>query len=476
MLRPDAPAGLLDAFWAYERALVADDLGTLDRLFLHDAATLRGDANGLLVGHDRISAFRAVRGGAPAREVVDVHVQAIDDDAALVVAVTAPARGGRGLQTQLWRRQQGSWVIAAAHVSGPPTTFDPAVWRAVGAPLAGPTGTGTLAGESVAVKDVFAVGGFAIGAGVPAYRDSGEVEPADAAALAALRAAGASVRGIAQTDQLAYSLAGDNAHSGTPVNAVVAAAYPGGSSSGVATAVALGEATIGLATDTAGSVRVPASYQGLWGLRSSHGLIDRAGLLPLAPDFDTVGLLTRTPELLLRAASVLVGPETSDARAGGEISLAASGLEAELDAVAEAFRVHQAFQAWQAHGAWIRAHPDAVVGSAALRFRTASTVTSGQDAAARSVLDAARQRWDDRLGDGVLVLPSAATPAPRTWATPTEIEDARRATFRLTCVAGVTGRPALSAPLGTTPDGPVGTSYVGPRGSDLDLLRRAATG
>jgi len=95
-MRTDPPAGLLEAFRAYERALGTDDLDALDRLFAPGPETLRGDATGLLVGHERIAAFRGARGGAPARRLVEVHVRTVDDDHALVVAVTELLRGGRG--------------------------------------------------------------------------------------------------------------------------------------------------------------------------------------------------------------------------------------------------------------------------------------------------------------------------------------------------------------------------------------------
>ncbi|MDO9079141.1 MAG: amidase family protein, partial [Brevundimonas sp.] len=124
-----------------------------------------------------------------------------------------------------------------------------------------------------------------------------------ALALAAgLLAAGASVPGIAQTDEFAYSIAGRNPHYGTPPNPAVLGGVPGWSSSGPASAVALGQASIGLGTDTVGSIRVPASYQGLWGLRTTHGSVSADRLLPLAPTFDSVGWVTRSA-IALRAAA-----------------------------------------------------------------------------------------------------------------------------------------------------------------------------
>ena len=92
----DLPSGLLDAFWRYERALMADDVPELDALFADGPWTLRGDAAGLLVGSDAIAAFRRGRGGAPKRRIAAVHVRVLGGDAAVVVAELAPRTGGRG--------------------------------------------------------------------------------------------------------------------------------------------------------------------------------------------------------------------------------------------------------------------------------------------------------------------------------------------------------------------------------------------
>ena len=496
------PAGLADAFARYERALMADDLPALAELFADGDDTLRGDVAGLLVGSAEISAFRSVRGGAPPRVIVASHVQVIDATHALVVAVTAPRRGGRGLQTQLWRRDgDDRWRITAAQVGAPPSTFDPTVWRIVGDPLvAGSTAVGPLTGESVAVKDLFAVAGHPVGAGVPAYLAESRTSPAHASAVERLLTAGAALRGIARTDQFAYSLAGTNEHYGTPVNAVVAGAIPGGSSSGSATAVALGVASIGLATDTAGSVRVPASYQGLWGLRTTHGAVDRAGLLALAPSFDTIGLLTRDAALLAMATSVLLDPGRPAHQPAAEVVVAAdllAGLDPttaaavsaaaqplattdvevadvlDLDAAVEAFRIHQAFEAWEVHGGWILRHPGAVVGAAAARFAAAADVRDDEDAAAQGVLAGARTALDEALGNRVLLLPSAASTAPRVWDSVSQVERARAATMRLTCLAGITGRPAVSAPALLVGEAPLGLCLLGPRDSDLALVELA---
>ncbi|MBK4346352.1 DUF3225 domain-containing protein [Lacisediminihabitans sp. G11-30] len=498
-----APAGLLDAFWGYERALMANDLVALDGFFAPGPQTLRADAGGILVGHDAISAFRRGRGGAPARTIGDVHVRRITDDTAVVIAQTLPSTGGRGQQTQVWcRTTDGSWVIEAAHVSQPAAAIAAAVWRVVGSPLVAGAASGPLVGQTVAVKDLFAVAGFATGAGVPAFLAARAPAGDNATVVAELLAAGASVQGIAQTDEFAYSIAGRNAHYGTPPNGAVPGAIPGGSSSGPASAVALGQASIGLGTDTGGSIRVPASYQGLWGLRTTHGAVSRAGMLPLAPSFDTVGWLTRDAATLELAASVsvdaaaqrslepsfvvdpslvaLATPEVQAAFASAVAGLSVTSVDlGDPDELVEAFRVTQAAEAWMSDGAWVDAHPGALGSDIAARFAVAKGITEGQALAGASAFDGARAHLDRVLGDRILLLPSASSAAPSTTAEGAELEAIRGSTLRLTCIAGITGRPALSVPLMTVPvettaAAPVGLCLVGPRYSDLALIALGA--
>ena len=569
------PAGLLEAFDAYEHALAADDQEALAAAFEPTATVMRADAGGLLVGHDAITAFRGRRGGGPVRRVVEVHVRVLGDDAALIVSVNAPAGGGRGVVTQLWRRggfdastsasasastsagatadadadagaesggpAQGPWRIASAHVQAPAPAVDRRVWRVVGEPLVpgrrgdGPTGTAppegaadgvepTLVGETVAVKDLFAVAGHAVGAGVPAYLEGAAVQTEHAAAVRRLLDAGASVTGIAQTDEFAYSIAGRNSAYGTPPNPARPGAISGGSTSGPAAAVALGQVSIGLGTDTGGSLRVPASYQGLWGIRTTHGAVDRTGLLPLAPSFDTVGWLTRDAGTLLRAAATslpadeqrgvdpvfavdptllaAVAPEVRDAFTRSIDEAVAEGRIARPEPVAlgdvaelfELFRVRQAYEAWRSNGDWIEAHPGQLADDVAARFAFGSSVSPQRAEEARVALADERHRLEAVLADRVLLLPSASSAAPSLSATSAEVDAVRSATLGLTCVAGVLGAPAVSAPLLQVPgDGsrhaalaaegrpvvtsrpaPVGLCFVGPRGSDLALLAAAA--
>lgn len=522
-LQGDLPPGLLDAFDAYEVALAANDQVALAEAFESGDETLRADAAGLLVGHEAITAFRGRRKSAPVRRIEQCHVRVIDPATALIVSVNLPSGGGRGVVTQLWRLSaaDGVWRIASAQVQAPAPIFDTRIWRVVGAPLVAssldfdpddaPTAEAApLIGETVAVKDLFAVAGVRIGAGVPAYLDEQSEQEFHSPAVQALLDAGASVLGIAQTDEFAYSIAGRNSAYGTPPNGAVPGAISGGSTSGPAAAVALGHASIGLGTDTGGSIRVPASYQGLWGLRTSHGAVRRTDLLPLAPSFDTVGWLTRDADLLSRvAAATFGGPAATSSPRQRDVSPAfvvdpsvtasvspdvreafrsrIEGLVADSSVDApeeialgdiahlyELFRVLQAAEAWRSHGDWITAHPGALAPDVESRFQFGRSVTPDREAAARSELAVQRDHLDRMLDGRILLLPSASSAAPSLSATPAEFDAIRSRTLGLTCIAGVGGYPAVSAPLLRVPGGPVGLCLVGPRGTDLALVRIAA--
>ncbi|WP_410872152.1 amidase family protein [Nocardia sp. A7] len=409
---------------------------------------------------------------------------------------------------------------------------DTTVWRERGDPLVRATSTGPLAGHTVAVKDLFAVAGYPIGAGVEDFLAERTPEPRHAAVVADLLAAGATITGIARTDEFAYSITGGNGRTGMPVNPAAPQCVPGGSTSGPAVAVARGEATIGLGTDTAGSIRVPGSYQGLWGIRTTHASLDTTGLLPLAPSFDTIGWLTRDPATLFAVADVLItntvvpqnknavaridigrspvgrdpevgqGAAATDSehtglRAGelvvdpalcgaaepgvAERSLLAAEelgarpitLRADLDRWFSAFRAVQAFEAWAGHGEWLTAHPGALEPEVGERFAWAATVTAEQATAARTVVVEAAVRIRGTIGDRVLVLPTTAGPPPLREADQRTRDAVRGATLRLTCLASIAGLPAVTLPLPDRHGLPVGLCLVGAANTDRALIHLA---
>jgi amidase len=504
----------------YERALTRHDLDALHEWFSEDPCTLRADAHGVLIGRQAIDEFRRRSPGALPRTVDRLHIVPLADSAAIAVAETLRPDGTRGLQTQAWVKTLQGWKISAAHVSvSPPTAAaapagdpagqsppeDLALWRVKGTPLVRGAEGATLSGRTVAVKDTYTVAGFARGAGNPTWLAEAAVEQENASAVTALLAAGADIMGIAQTDEFAYSLAGTNVHYGTPPNPAASGRIPGGSSSAPASAVASGLVDIGLGSDTAGSIRVPASYCGLFGLRPTHGAISTQGLLPLAPAFDTVGWMTRDaatleavaavllpegdtqpPECLLLAEDLfaLADPDVQAAlrepagriasRLGLPLKVVPTLCEQQLDNWAAAFGTVQAAQAWKAHGPWLADHPDALEPEIAQRFANGRAVTPHQLETAQETLVNARNLLAEHLRPGtILVQPAASTPAPPPQMSDEDKAAMRAGTLRLTCVASIAGLPAVALPAALVENLPVGLCLVGRRGTDRTLVALA---
>jgi amidase len=175
-----------------------------------------------------------------------------------------------------------------------------------------PTGSGPLNGLTFAVKDMFDLVGHTSGFGTPDWKKTHSPALKNAQAVQQLLDAGAYLKANACADELACSLDGINVHFGTPINPQAPDRIPGGSSSGPASVVASGEVDFALGTDTAGSVRVPASYCGIFGFRPSHDLISAEGVLPLGPSFDTVGVLARSSDLLELVSNTLLTDASGD--------------------------------------------------------------------------------------------------------------------------------------------------------------------
>lgn len=360
---------------------------------------------------------------------------------------------------------------------------------------------GPLAGLCFVAKDIFDVAGHATSAGNPTWLATHPVPTRHSAVVAQLLQAGATLAGKVLTDELAYSLHGDNAHYGAPVNVRAPGRVTGGSSSGTAAAVAARRVDFGLGTDTGGSTRVPASYCGLWGLRTTHGAVSCEGLVPLHPMFDTVTWLAHDADTFARVGALLLPPSghvfgrtlrLDDAAALADAEFAAP-LQRVLEAVAavlgsaptpadaapaedlsswrQIYATAGAHEGWQTHGAWITAQRPVFGPAIAARWRAASQVGDAAAAEARGQVQRVRAQVRALLGDdGVAVLPSAASLAPRRDADPAAVDAVRLRTMAITCIAGLAGLPQVSLPLATPEGLPLGISLLGPAGSDRALI------
>lgn len=365
---------------------------------------------------------------------------------------------------------------------------------------------GPLAGLTFAVKDLFDVAGYPTSAGQPLMLARSGLKTQHAPLVQHLLDAGAAFVGKTVTDELAFSLQGQNMHFGQPVNAAAPTRLTGGSSSGSASAVAHGLCDFALGTDTGGSIRAPASHCGLWGLRPSHGRIDLSGAHPLSPSLDTAGWFARDAQTFVRVGQVMLGesakkptgqkirliapqelwallsPDVVDAlqpaRAAVEQSWGASSSQAVLnhpvDDLSLAFRHTQGWEAWQSNGAFVTRYQPVMEPGVAQRLQWSSTVTQADYDAAQTIRASLRQHLHQLLGnDGVLVMPSMPDVAPLVKEPESNLDAYRTASLRMLCVAGVTGFPQLSLPLARRLEAPLGISLLAGPGQDALLLGMA---
>ena len=369
--------------------------------------------------------------------------------------------------------------------------------------LDGP-GTGPLAGLTMAVKDVYDIAGHRTGNGNPVWLETHPPATATASSVQRLLDAGARMVGKTHTDELAYSLNGENMHYGTPTNPRAQGRIPGGSSSGSAAAVSGELVNFSLGTDCGGSVRLPASYNGIYGIRTSHGLISADGIVPLAASFDTIGWFARTAQLMRRVGNVLLPPSTpwtprklliaADAFASVDPSIVRA-LQKGIDEVKAAFtqvsdvkvysgdpaewsalfRILQGDEIREFHSDWIDQYKPAFGPGIRERFAWTRTIDPNEVAEAKPKREAVAQHMAELLGDDCLLcLPTAPGIAPKLQTAPEELEAFRARAFALLAVAGLARLPQINLPVGTLDDCPIGLSIVGPRGRDRGMLEWTA--
>ena len=368
-----------------------------------------------------------------------------------------------------------------------------------------PTGQGVLSGLTCGVKDLYDFAGHVTGYGNPDWLKTHEAAPKNAAAVDLLLDAGVCCVGKTHTDEIAYSLMGVNAHYGTPTNSAAPERVPGGSSSGSAAATAAGLVDIGLGSDTGGSVRLPASFCGLYGMRASHGRISLQGARPLAPSFDCVGWFTKDLRTFEKTALAfgldkkttqnveLLLPEDVWALAGAEVQHALKPVVARLERLhgkarpiviapdglaswRELFRRHQAFEIWQCHGRWIERHNPAFGPGVKERFEMARSISTEEFLQARDQRATILRRMDEILApDRVLLMPTAPGPAPRRDANLAALEDFRAQALAMLCIAGLARLPQFNLPAASAESAPTGLSLVGAHNRDETLIALART-
>jgi amidase len=366
--------------------------------------------------------------------------------------------------------------------------------------IAGAAG-GPLAGLTFAAKDLFDVAGHPTGAGNPDWARQYPVPTRHAWAVQRLLDAGATLIGKTITDEISLGILGENPFDGTPLNPRAPDRVPGGSSSGSASAVAQGLCDTALGTDTGGSVRVPASFCGLYGIRPTHGRLDLTGMLPQAPSSDTTGWFARDARTFARVSEVLLGEPIPPARpARLVVARDAFGLADEetaaalqpvvrrltalvrevredimappgLTAWARAQRTLQPWEAWLTFKEWIDRQNPRMQWSVARNLALGSAIPESERQWAALVRAEARARLTALVPPGtILCMPTTPFPAPLKGLPLATLEPLRA---RLTCLAahgGLAGLPQVSLPDALVDGLPVGLSILGARGTDATLV------
>lgn len=352
-----------------------------------------------------------------------------------------------------------------------------------------------LEGMTIGVKANIDVAGLATTAGVAARRDA--IATSDAAVVRKLREAGAIIMGHVNMHEAALGATTDNEAYGTTQNPHRGGLTPGGSSGGSGAAVAAGLCDAALGTDTLGSVRIPAAYCGVYGLKPTNGLVDSDGLVALAARLDCIGPLARSVADLGRVMAVLAplgdaapvarvavlgavdtvecAPAVLAALAAAEAALTGLGI-----AVAHVATPGLDLKAART-GGFIEAAREAGVifagdrtsGGTSGRFDAlldygANATEAQREAGEAAMLTAAAAMHDVLAAHDVIMLPTAPQAAfAHGWAPVNQAD--------FTALANIAGLPALSLPAGWSEDGlPVAVQIIGRAGSEAMLLALAA--
>lgn len=362
--------------------------------------------------------------------------------------------------------------------------------------------SGPLAGLTLAVKDIFQVAGYPNGWGQPTRLALAQPDTQTQSAVLNLLDAGIEMAGKSQCEELCFSLTGINKHYGAPVNGAAPERVTGGSSSGSASLISNGIVDVATGSDTGGSVRAPASYCGLIGLRTTHGRIALDRTMPLAPSFDVFGWFAKDAATYAAVGDVLLGndadstplnrlmacPELDSLLLGDDdyraFALGAEKVEKVFDDERAfvtlpfnlmdaywSFRRCQAYEAWQELGPWITEHKPDLGPGVKERFEFGASITQAEFERETGVRLAVRTALDELIGrDGLLVLPTVPSCAPRKDESEDTLQAFREQALMLLCLSGLSGLPQITLPLAQVYGAPLGVSLIGPRGSDRRLV------
>ncbi len=355
----------------------------------------------------------------------------------------------------------------------------------------------TGSGTRLAVKDLIDLAGVPTTAGSAALEKTAQPADRDAPCMAGARAAGAVIVGKVNLYELAFGASGINEYYGTPVNPLDPHRIPGGSSSGSAVAVADGDADIAYGSDTGGSIRVPAAFCGVTGLKTTHGRVSLSGVWPLAPSLDTVGPMARDVAGVAAGMTLLepgFAVDVPPASRLGRIRPAGVDVDPAIDAAVDAALARSGIAVAEASlSGWLAAREasgviidaeavesnrelladpvcrDLLGAEVRARLDGGTAITADELAAARTMQPAWRAAMANALSQvDLLVLPTVPFYPPL-------LADAHGIHYTaFTNPVNLAGFPAIAVPVRSTERLPASVQLIGLPGSEALLLATAA--
>ena len=361
--------------------------------------------------------------------------------------------------------------------------------------------TGLLKDLKFVTKDMCDIKNFKTSCGNPDFYK--KCKPANdfAPFLKKILNKGAKLKGITICDEFFYSVIGENNHYGTPVNLNAPNCVPGGSSSGSAAALTTNLYDFSIGSDTGGSVRVPASFCGLYGIRPTHGRIDATGVYPMAPSFDTIGWFSRDVDIFKKVGSVLLNKDeasnisfNSYVIAEDLLELAEENLQRQFieylntnlpnllrikisikdkAEIADYFRILQGGEIKEHVIPWIEKNNPEISTEINNRIKMASNITKDEINLAKKFRKDLISEVNVSLPKGnIAIFPTTPFSAPLCGQDEYALGASRKKLMSMTSITGMTSRPQISIPKLKDKTGPVGISLLGWENSDEILLNK----
>ena len=359
--------------------------------------------------------------------------------------------------------------------------------------------TGLLSNLNFVVKDMCKIKNHKTSCGNPDFYQKCKVASDFAPFLKVILEEGATLKGITICDEFFYSLIGENGHYGTPTNLNAPGCVPGGSSSGSAAALTTNLYDFSIGSDTGGSVRVPASFCGLFGIRPTHDRINTEGVYPMAPSFDTLGWFSKNIDIFKKIGSILLNLNEKTEFLFKEFVIAEDILELanpdivnlfnnyinnkfpkikrfrlsvhDKEIIADNFRILQGGEIKENIIPWILENKPKISPEISARIEMAKKITNDQIDEALNFRSTLIEEIDKSLPKGMIALfPTTPFSSPKCGQSDEQLGSYRKKLMEFTSIAGMTSRPQISMPKFKDNTGPIGISLLGWQYSDEILL------